>query len=342
MHRDPEGPGPQGPRVALGRARGAGWSTWPAPRRPSTRRAAACARRSPPGPGSSSFRRGDRAAGRRPARLRRPRRCCPGPRRRSSCAPSATGAWRGIAARAVGHAGDAARRRPRDRRRHASTPPWASCFHKKVGDPVAVGEPIVTVHAGRRPRGARPRSPGSREAIVVAPEAPPPGPARPRRPRLTRPRRPPDRPCPAPRRRDRPPRPPAQAGLDLSLAERATGLLGLAVILGLAWLMSYDRRRIPWRLVGAGLAPAGRLRGARAQDDARALVLRGGGRRRERPAVLQRRGRALHLRQPGRQHGAGGHARPGRRPRHDGGARGQHRRRCSPSGCCRPSSSSPP
>jgi thymidine phosphorylase len=43
-------------------------------------------------------------------------------------------------------------------------------FHKKVGDPVAIGEPIVTVHLG----------PGSRreaaltrlaEAIVIGPEA---------------------------------------------------------------------------------------------------------------------------------------------------------------------------
>ena len=45
-----------------------------------------------------------------------------------------------------------------------------------------------------------------------------------------------------------------RAGLDLSLAERATGLLGLVVLLGLAWLLSYDRRRIPWRLVAAGVA----------------------------------------------------------------------------------------
>jgi CNT family concentrative nucleoside transporter len=42
-------------------------------------------------------------------------------------------------------------------------------------------------------------------------------------------------------------------GLDLTLAQRATGLLGLAVLVGLAWLLSYDRRRVPWRLVGAGL-----------------------------------------------------------------------------------------
>jgi CNT family concentrative nucleoside transporter len=44
-----------------------------------------------------------------------------------------------------------------------------------------------------------------------------------------------------------------QTGLDLTLAERATGLLGLAAILGIAWLLSYDRRRVSWRLVGMGL-----------------------------------------------------------------------------------------
>ena len=43
-------------------------------------------------------------------------------------------------------------------------------------------------------------------------------------------------------------------GLDTSLADRATGLVGIALILGIAWLASYDRRRIRWRLVGAGLA----------------------------------------------------------------------------------------
>ncbi|HEX9190075.1 MAG TPA: NupC/NupG family nucleoside CNT transporter [Vicinamibacteria bacterium] len=45
-----------------------------------------------------------------------------------------------------------------------------------------------------------------------------------------------------------------QGGLQTSLADRAFGLVGLATLLGLAWLLSYDRRRIPWRLVGAGLA----------------------------------------------------------------------------------------
>jgi CNT family concentrative nucleoside transporter len=45
-----------------------------------------------------------------------------------------------------------------------------------------------------------------------------------------------------------------EGGLDVGLLERATGLLGIAAILGIAWLLSYDRRRVPWRLVGAGLA----------------------------------------------------------------------------------------
>jgi concentrative nucleoside transporter, CNT family len=45
-----------------------------------------------------------------------------------------------------------------------------------------------------------------------------------------------------------------EGGLQTSLADRATGLLGIVVLLALAWLLSYDRRRVPWRLVGAGLA----------------------------------------------------------------------------------------
>jgi CNT family concentrative nucleoside transporter len=44
-----------------------------------------------------------------------------------------------------------------------------------------------------------------------------------------------------------------QGGLDTSLPDRAIGLVGVAVILGIAWLMSYDRARIRWRLVAAGL-----------------------------------------------------------------------------------------
>jgi CNT family concentrative nucleoside transporter len=43
-------------------------------------------------------------------------------------------------------------------------------------------------------------------------------------------------------------------GLQTTLAERLTGLVGIVVILAIAWALSYDRKRIPWRLVAAGLA----------------------------------------------------------------------------------------
>ena len=45
----------------------------------------------------------------------------------------------------------------------------------------------------------------------------------------------------------------ARQGLDTPLGERLIGLLGMAVMIGLAVLLSYDRRRINWRLVAAGL-----------------------------------------------------------------------------------------
>ncbi len=45
-----------------------------------------------------------------------------------------------------------------------------------------------------------------------------------------------------------------QGSLDLSLTERSLGLVGLAVMLLIAYAMSYDRKRIPWRLVATGLA----------------------------------------------------------------------------------------
>lgn len=44
----------------------------------------------------------------------------------------------------------------------------------------------------------------------------------------------------------------ARDGIDIPLAERAIGLLGIAVLIGLAVLMSYDRKRIDWRLVLTG------------------------------------------------------------------------------------------
>jgi concentrative nucleoside transporter, CNT family len=46
----------------------------------------------------------------------------------------------------------------------------------------------------------------------------------------------------------------ARAGLDIPLYERLIGVLGIAVMIGLAVLISYDRRRIDWRLVASGLA----------------------------------------------------------------------------------------
>lgn len=45
----------------------------------------------------------------------------------------------------------------------------------------------------------------------------------------------------------------AHANLSVPLSERLVGILGVAVMIGLAVLISYDRRKIPWRLVGIGL-----------------------------------------------------------------------------------------
>jgi concentrative nucleoside transporter, CNT family len=46
----------------------------------------------------------------------------------------------------------------------------------------------------------------------------------------------------------------AREGLATPLAGRLVGVVGMAAILGLGVLISYNRRRIPWRLVGMGLA----------------------------------------------------------------------------------------
>ena len=45
----------------------------------------------------------------------------------------------------------------------------------------------------------------------------------------------------------------ARAGLDLTLAERSIGLLGIATMIGIGVLLSYDRKKINWRLVATGL-----------------------------------------------------------------------------------------
>lgn len=46
----------------------------------------------------------------------------------------------------------------------------------------------------------------------------------------------------------------ARANLDVPFASRLVGLLGIATMLFIAVLLSHDRRRIDWRLVGTGLA----------------------------------------------------------------------------------------
>jgi pyrimidine-nucleoside phosphorylase len=79
-----------------------------------------------------------------------------------------------LAARAIGHAGMllGGGRETLDSKIDAAV---GFVFHKKVGDPVAIGEPIVTVHLGPTSRrdAALARL---REAIVVAAEAPARGP----------------------------------------------------------------------------------------------------------------------------------------------------------------------
>jgi pyrimidine-nucleoside phosphorylase len=79
-----------------------------------------------------------------------------------------------LAARAIGHAGMllGAGRETVD---GAIDPAVGFVFHKKVGDPVAVGEPILTVHLGKASRREDALA-RLAEAVVVAPEAPPRGP----------------------------------------------------------------------------------------------------------------------------------------------------------------------
>ena len=45
----------------------------------------------------------------------------------------------------------------------------------------------------------------------------------------------------------------AREGLDTPLVERLVGLLGMAVMIGIAWLLSNNRNRVNWRLVGMGV-----------------------------------------------------------------------------------------
>jgi CNT family concentrative nucleoside transporter len=45
-----------------------------------------------------------------------------------------------------------------------------------------------------------------------------------------------------------------RGGLEIPLGQRLMGVLGIAVMIGLAVLLSYDRRKINWRLVASGVA----------------------------------------------------------------------------------------
>ena len=75
-----------------------------------------------------------------------------------------------LAARAIGHAGMLLGA-GRETVASAIDPSVGFVFHKKVGDPVAIGEPILTVHAGapQRREAALARL---KDAIVVGSEAP--------------------------------------------------------------------------------------------------------------------------------------------------------------------------
>ena len=75
-----------------------------------------------------------------------------------------------LAARAVGHAAMLLGA-GRERLDSVIDPAVGFVFHKKVGDPVAVGEPVVTVHLGPASRRADALA-RLKEAIVVGPEAP--------------------------------------------------------------------------------------------------------------------------------------------------------------------------
>ncbi|MCZ6858457.1 MAG: hypothetical protein O7F70_10690, partial [Gemmatimonadetes bacterium] len=46
----------------------------------------------------------------------------------------------------------------------------------------------------------------------------------------------------------------APEGLDTPLLQRGMGIVGIAVMIGIAWSMSSDRSKVSWRLVGFGVA----------------------------------------------------------------------------------------
>ena len=90
----------------------------------------------------------------------------------------------------------------------------------------------------------------------------------------------------------------AQAGLDTPLASRLVGLLGIATMLGLAVLLSYDRKKIDWRLVGSGLALQALFGVIVLKTGPGKAVFNAIGAGHHRAARLPGAGSALRLRQP--------------------------------------------
>ena len=43
-------------------------------------------------------------------------------------------------------------------------------------------------------------------------------------------------------------------GLETPLIDRLRGIVGLVVLVGMAWVLSTDRTKVPWRVVGWGFA----------------------------------------------------------------------------------------
>ena len=112
-------------------------------------------------------------------------------------------------------------------------------------------------------------------------------------------------------------------------------LIGAAVILGIGYAFSTNRRAINWATVGLGAQPPDRVRVHRAQDRDRPGGLRDGRRLHHQAAGLLERRRRVRVRSARRRHRVG----PGD-DRRDRAARARSTRSSSPSRCCRRSSSS--
>ena len=174
VHRDAAGPGPGGPGDALRRAGGLDAEPGRGRADAWTRRARGCATRSASGAGLRKFQEVIALQGGDPRVCDDPSRLPAGARRRSSCAPRPAGASPASPAARSATAAMllGAGRETVDSR---IDPGVGFVLRKKVGDPVAAGEPLVTVHVNdRAPPG---RSAGLlRRAIRIGPDAPAPRP----------------------------------------------------------------------------------------------------------------------------------------------------------------------